>query len=96
MEIMGLDAGKRLNYAYWKIPYKSLEAGRTAPAFNPPRVTRLPAYIIGGNHRLNGRNLSLEKLRELFLQNSLNTRYLNKYKNTIGFIEACENKSSSS
>ncbi|MDP2744524.1 MAG: hypothetical protein Q8P00_05605, partial [Dehalococcoidia bacterium] len=88
MEIMGFPAHERLNYAYWDIPFKSLEQKQT---------THLPAYIIGGNLRLNGRNLSLDKLREikLSLQSSHNTKFVNKYENTIRFIEANERKSSS-
>ncbi|MBI2832667.1 MAG: hypothetical protein HYX79_10470 [Chloroflexi bacterium] len=83
MESIGLPADERLNYAYWDIPCKSLE---------PERTTRLPAYIIGGNLRLNGRNLALDKLKQLkrSLLGGGDSEFTSRYENTIRFVEANE------
>jgi len=88
MAVIGSPADRMIDYAYWDIPCKSLEQ---------KQPTRLPAYIIGKNLRLNGRNLALDKLREieLSLQSNHNTEFVSKYQNTIRFIEANERETSS-
>jgi len=84
MEIIDLPADKRLNYAYWDIPFKSTEKKQT---------TYLPAYVIGEHTRINGRNLCLDKLEEIkrSLQSN-NSKFANKYENTLHFIKANKRK----
>jgi hypothetical protein len=83
MEKIGLPICERLNYAYWDIPFKS--SGQ--PKFTPLPFTNLPAYIIGGNIHINGRNICLEKLQQISnsLLESKNHEYI-KYENAIRFI----------
>jgi len=87
MAAINLPANKRLNYAYWDIPYK--KAAYCASARKDARILQksLPAYIIGGNLSLNGRNLCLDKLCEM--KGKLkDERLIRKYENTINFIVA--------
>ncbi len=76
MKSIGLPADERLNYAYWKIPYKKMQ--RDIPE-------KLPAYIIGGSVEINGKNVCLEKLKEMRTRQS-DDRIIQKYDNTIDFI----------
>jgi hypothetical protein len=80
MAMIGLPANQRLNYAYWKIPYKKAYE-------NLPEV--LPACILGGSITINGkrRNACLDKLRETKERLKGNGNEV-KYENTIQFIEA--------
>ena len=87
MTAINCPANKRLNYAYWDIPYK--KAAYCASARKDARILQksLLAYIIGGNLSLNGRNLCLDKLCEM--KGKLkDDRLIRKYENTISFIVA--------
>jgi hypothetical protein len=78
MAAVGLPADRRLNYAYWKIPYKE---------FHEDLPESLPACILGGSHTINGRNACVEKLRKM-KERSKHSKHTVKYENAIQFIEA--------
>ncbi len=76
MQAIGLPADKRLDYAYWEIPYK---------IYSNSLPRSLPAYIIGGSVETNGKNVCLKKLKEMKSRQT-DDRLLKKYDNTIRFI----------
>lgn len=78
MNIIGLPATERINYAYWNIPFKCSPVGLSAC---------LPAYIVGGAEgNTSTGNPCLEKLKEM-KKRLKDSKHLNKYENTIRFIE---------
>jgi len=81
MAAIGLPANKRLNYAYWNIPYKKHKKA------DGILQKSLPAYIIGGSVEINGRNPCLDKLLEM-KGKLTDSGLVKKYENTISFIEA--------
>ena len=76
MKAIGLPADQRLDYAYWKIPYKKMWS-------DIPE--KLPAYIIGGSGERDGKNVCLEKLKGMKASQS-DDLIIQKYNNTIDFI----------
>lgn len=78
MTAIGLPAEQRLNYAYWKIPYKK-------PHENLPE--KLPACILGSSVKINDRNPCTAKLNEM-KGRTKRSKDVVKYENTIQFIEA--------
>lgn len=80
MAKIGLPADQRLDYKYWKIPYKKADKG-------VPEL--LPACILGVSITINGkrRNTHLDKLRDMKERLKGNRNEV-KYENTIQFIEA--------
>lgn len=82
MDVIGLPADERLHYAYWDIPYKRK---------NHSLTPNLPAYIIGNEGEINGRNVCLEKLEEMKSRQS-DGRIIQKYVNSIEFITKNERK----
>jgi hypothetical protein len=81
MAVIGLHANNMLNYTYWDIPYKKAADCASARILQKS----LPAYIIGGHLKINGRNLCLDKLYKMkgkLKDDSL----IRKYENTINFI----------
>lgn len=77
MEEIGLPADRRLNYAYWNIPKK----------YDDTIDEKLPAYIIGREFIINGRNICLDKLIEM-KTNIHDENISRKYENTINFIKS--------
>lgn len=76
MKVIELPADQRINYAYWNIPFKKRDYDLTS---------RLPAYIVGDSVKINGKNVCLEKLKEMKNSQS-DDRIIKKYDNTIDFI----------
>jgi hypothetical protein len=77
MKEVGLPADERLNYAFWNIPKKH----------DDTNDKKLPAYIIGREFIINGRNICLDKLKEM--KANINDENISrKYENTINFIKS--------
>lgn len=80
LDVLGLPAAKRLNYAYWHIPFKK--------SFSP-LTNKLPACILGQWTQSNEENLCISTLREMITRfDSESIRV--KYQNTIDFIQKSE------
>ncbi len=75
---LGLSVGQRLNYAYWRIPFKK------SPMHE--RVLELPACILGQWITMNRKNPCLEALKRMKTRVS-DQHHAKKYDNAIGFIE---------
>lgn len=78
MASIGLPADRRLNYAYWNIPYKRIDETLSKT---------LPAYILGDSAEVSGKNACLDKLREM-RSRLKGGNHTAKYENAISFIEA--------
>ena len=80
LDLVGLPANERLNYAYWSVPFKSKK-----PPYEIIRC-RLPTFIIGAGPSASGQRPCREAL--LRMQAAANTDEIRrKYANTLEFLE---------
>lgn len=77
MDKLGVPAGKRLNYAYGKIPFK---------AGSKLAVTELPACILGQWITLNGQNPCVEAMAEM-KNRATAEAHIGKYERAIEFAQ---------
>lgn len=74
---ISLPIEERLNYAYFKVPYKANKG-------NWPE--KLPAYIVGSSGTINGQPIGISELKGL-MSRAESQAVKEKYKNTIEFSE---------
>ncbi len=78
MDKLGVPAGKRLNYAYGKIPFK--------PGSTLGTARELPACILGQWISLNGQNPCIEAMAEM-KNRAVADSHVGKYERAIEFIQ---------
>ena len=78
LDLVGLPANERLNYAYWSVPFKSKKL--------PYELRRLPAFIIGAGPSESGQRLCREALHRMKTA-AKEEEICRKYTNTLEFLE---------